>query len=54
VKNAESQGLPKPVAQRIVDDAISAGAAPEKLKEVVEETAKIEKEDGKLATGQHD
>jgi hypothetical protein len=54
VQSAESQGLPKPLAQEIVDDAISEGIVPEKLKEVVEETAKIEKEDRELAAGQHD
>jgi hypothetical protein len=54
VKTAEGQGVPRPVAQEIVDDAISEGVAPEKLKEVVEETAEIEREDRKLATGQQD
>jgi hypothetical protein len=51
VQSAESQGLPRPVAQEIVDDAISEGIVPEKLKEVIKETAKIEKEDRELAAG---
>jgi hypothetical protein len=54
VKNAESQGVPRPVAEAIVDDAISEGVAPEKLKEVVEEAAEIEREDRKSAAGQQD
>jgi hypothetical protein len=54
VQSAENQGLPRPVAQEIVDDAISEGIVPEKLKEVIKETAKIEKEDRELAAGQHD
>ena len=52
VKVAESQGLPRPVAERIVDEVMAKGVAPEKLKEAVEETARIEVEDRKLATGQ--
>lgn len=54
VQSAENQGLPRPVAQEIVDDAISEGIVPEKLKEVIKETAKIEKEDRELAAGQRD
>ena len=54
MKVAESQGLPRPVAEEIVDEAISEGVAPEKLKEVVEETAKVEQEDRKLATDRED
>jgi hypothetical protein len=54
VKDAQSQGLPRPVAQEVVDDAISEDVAPEKLKEVVEEAAKVEQEDRKLAAGRHD
>jgi hypothetical protein len=54
VKDAQSQGLPRPVAQEVVDDAISEGVAPEKLKEVIEEAAKVEQEDRKLAAGRQD
>ena len=52
VKDAESQGLPRPVAEDIVDEVIAEGVVDEKQKEVVEETARIEQEDRKLATGQ--
>lgn len=54
VKVAESQGVPRPLAEEIVNEAISEGVAPKKLKEVVEETAKVEREDQKLATDRED
>lgn len=51
VKDAEGQGVPRPVAEEIVDEVIGEGVAPEKQKEVVEESVQIEKEEGKQASG---
>jgi hypothetical protein len=45
VKDAESQGVPRPVAEEIVDEVIEEDVAPEKQKEVIEESVQIENED---------
>ncbi len=51
VKDAESQGVPRPVAEEIVDEVIAEGVTPEKRKEIVEESVQIEKEEGEEAPG---
>jgi hypothetical protein len=45
VDTAESQGLPRPAAEEVVSDALSEDVAPDKLKAVVEDAARAEKED---------
>lgn len=51
VRIAQEQGLPRPVAEQIVEEALAKNDDPEKLEDAVRETARIEKEDRDLNTG---
>jgi hypothetical protein len=51
VKTAQEQGLPRPVAEQIVEEAMAKNDDPRKLEEAVREAARIEKEDRDLNTG---
>lgn len=51
VRTAMDQGLPRPVAEQIVEETMAGNSAPDKLEGAVSEIAKIEKADRDLSTG---
>lgn len=49
VQEADKTGVPPPVAQWIIRDAVADGVAPDKVADVVKEAIKVERDDQEAA-----